>query len=92
MGHLDSLLGHDHFLIGNTDPHKVIPILTGAPSEEECAGQKSRASGEEESGEARLAIRWAKKHGGSRVSLSVLPPRSGKVLWWRLGARLSCLS
>ena len=92
MRHLDSLLGDDHFLVGDTDPHKVIPIFTGAPSEEECASEKSGASGKEEAGEAVLALRWTKKQSGRGFSLSVLRPRSGKVLWWRLGARLSCLS
>jgi len=89
MCHLDALLGDDHFLIGDTDPHKVIPIFTGAPSEEECASEKSEASGEEKAGEAGLALRWTKKQSGRGFSLSVLRPRSGKVPWWRPGARPS---
>lgn len=89
MRHLHSLLGDDHFLVGDTDPHEVIPIFTGAPSEEECASQKSETSGKEEAGEAGLAIRWTKKQSGRGVSLSVLRPRSGKVPLWRPGARLS---
>ena len=92
MCHLHSWFGHDHFLVGDTDPHEVIPIFTGAPSEEECASQKSGASGDEEAGEAGLAIRWTKKQSGRGVSLSVLRPRSGKVPSWRPGARLSFLS